>query len=41
MYPGTKLLAALIVPILVAAFIMLFFFPHEMGMLFACPIACP
>jgi hypothetical protein len=41
LYPGTQLLAALIVPILVAAFIMLFLFPHDTGRLFAWPINPP
>lgn len=36
--PVTKILAALIVPILCAAFIMLYLFPNQSGMLFAWPI---
>ena len=38
MTPITRPLAAVIVPILVAAFIMLFFFPNQTGQLFAWPI---
>jgi hypothetical protein len=37
--PVTRILAAIIVPILTAAFIMLFLFPNDSGLLFAWPIA--
>lgn len=36
--PVTRVLAAIIVPILLAAFIMLFLFPKQTGLLFAWPI---
>lgn len=39
--PVTRLLAAVIVPILLAAFIMLYFFPGHSGALFAWPIQPP
>jgi hypothetical protein len=39
--PITRVLAAIIVPILLAAFIMLYFFPNRSGALFAWPIKPP
>jgi hypothetical protein len=39
--PITRLLATVIVPILVAAFIMLYLFPNDSGSLFAWPISPP
>ena len=39
--PITRLLAAVIVPILLAAFIMLYLFPNDTGRLFAWPISPP
>jgi hypothetical protein len=39
--PITRLLAAIIVPILLAAFIMLYLFPNDSGRLFAWPISPP
>lgn len=39
--PMTRLLAAIIVPILLAAFIMLYLFPNDTGRLFAWPVKPP
>ena len=40
-FTETRILAALIVPILVVAFGMLYFFPHRTGELFAWPVGLP